>query len=389
MRGLAKGSWNTCSRVMRIGISLLLLVHGGIHLLGFLKPWRLAAVPQLGGRTLVPLSEAGGRALGLLWLLAAVALAAAAAMRLARQEPWWIVAGAGVVLSQALIVFQWHDARAGTVANALILLAVVVAFATSRFRRNVDDEALALLARAPSAAPAVVRPEELERLPPPVQRWLEVSGVVGRERAQTVRLKQRGEMRVRPDGAWMPAQAEQYFSVDPPGFVWRVDVTMMSVLPVAGRDSYAEGKGHMLIKAASLVSVVDAAGDAIDQGTLLRFLGEIVWFPSAALSPCITWEPLDATRAKATMQHGAVTASALFSFDERGRFLGMSAERYFGGGATPALQRWVVSATEWRVIRGIEIPVKGDVTWKLPAGDFNYYRWEITDVEQNRPELFR
>jgi hypothetical protein len=33
------------------------------------------------------------------------------------------------------------------------------------------------------------------------------------------------------------------------------------------------------------------------------------------------------------------------------------------------------------VIRGVEVPVAGNVTWKLPAGDFDYYRWEILDIE--------
>ena len=69
-----------------------------------------------------------------------------------------------------------------------------------------------------------------------MRRWLEVSGTVGRPRATTVRLKQRGELRIGPDKPWMPVAAEQYFSVDPPGFVWSVKARMMGVLPIAGRD---------------------------------------------------------------------------------------------------------------------------------------------------------
>ena len=72
-----------------------------------------------------------------------------------------------------------------------------------------------------------------------------------------------------------------------PEFIWRVRVQMMHVLPVAGRDSYVDGRGRMLIKLGSVVPVVDAADEKIDQGALLRFLGEIVWFPAAALSPYI------------------------------------------------------------------------------------------------------
>ena len=56
----------------------LLLVHGLIHLPGFLKPWKLADISQLSGGAIVPLSEGAFRAVGVLWLIAAVALVSAA-----------------------------------------------------------------------------------------------------------------------------------------------------------------------------------------------------------------------------------------------------------------------------------------------------------------------
>jgi hypothetical protein len=33
---------------------------------------------------------------------------------------------------------------------------------------------------------------------------------------------------------------------------------------------------------------------------------------------------------------------------------------------------------------GILIPVEGSVIWKLASGDFDYYRWEITQLEINK-----
>jgi hypothetical protein len=270
-----------------------------------------------------------------------------------------------------------------------LLLAVaavwaVIAAATRQFQQRIDGEARALLAAAGGSA-AVVEARELEKLPPPVRRWLEASGTVGRPRATTVRLEQRGEMRTAPDKPWMPVTAEQYFSIDPPGFVWSVNARMMGVLPIAGRDRYADGHGHMLIKLASLFTVADGVGPEIDQGTVLRYLGEIIWFPSAALSDYIAWEAIDERSARATMRHAGVTASAVFAFDERGRFASLTADRYMSSEGGPRLERWVIPVTEWRTIRGIEMPVRGNAVWKLASGDFDYYRWEIVDVEVNRP----
>jgi uncharacterized protein DUF6544 len=270
----------------------------------------------------------------------------------------------------------------------LALAVALAAAAKSRFQRRIDDEARALLSGARGARAGVVEARDLDGLPVPVRRWLEVSGTVGRARAATVRLRQRGEMRTAPGGPWMPVSAEQYFSVDPPGFVWSVNARMMRVLPIAGRDRLVGGHGDMLIKLASLVTVADGRGPEIDQGAMLRYLGEIVWFPSAALSDAITWEPIDARSARATMRTGGAAVSAVFAFDERGRFSSLTADRYMSGRGGATLQTWVIPATAWRSVRGIEMPVRGDAVWKLAGGDFDYYRWEILDVEVNQPALY-
>jgi len=365
---------------MRIALTILLAFHGTIHLLGFVGWSRLAAVPGLSGRTLVSLSASGQRAYALVWLVATLVLLAAAALCAGRHAWWWATALLGVLLSQCLIVLAWDDARFGTIVNVLVLVPALVGLAHAHFTRRTDAEIRVLLARSSPPSTTSVSQSELQNLPAPVRRWLESSGVVGHERLRTVRLRQRGELRTSPSDAWMPARADQYFSVDPPAFVWRVDTAMMGVLPLAGRN--------MLVKALSLINVVDSADEKIDHSSLLRFLGETVWFPSAALAPYIVWEPIDEMTARATMRQGGLDASAVFTFSDQGRVLGLSAERYLGGGASAKLTPWFVSCSEWRTFQGIEIPNRGQVSWTLASGDFTYYRWEILDVEFNRSELY-
>jgi hypothetical protein len=271
-------------------------------------------------------------------------------------------------------------------ALAVVATAIaLVAGATRRFHRANDDEARALLADARGSTDRLVEPRDLEKLPPSVRRWLEVSGTVGHARAVTVRLKQRGELRTAPDKPWMPVAAEQVFSVDPPGFVWTVNARMMGVLPIAGRDHYVAGQGRMLIKVASLFPVADGTGPEIDQGAMLRYLGEIVWFPSAALSDAISWEPIDARSARATMRFAGRSVSAVFAFDDQGRFASLTGQRYMGAGPDARLETWFIPATAWRKFCGVQVPVRGNAIWKLASGDFDYYRWEILDVQINPP----
>ena len=218
---------------MRYVTAALLLVHGLLHLIGFFKPWKVD----------------GFRGVGVLWLIAAVALTTAALLCLMDRETWWTVAAPAIVLSQALIVLQWGDAWAGTVVNLLLVVAVASGAGTQQFHADSLKRARALLAKAPVGAPPILGVDEISGLPSPVRRWLEASGAVGRPRARTVRLLQRGGLRTAPDQPYMPASAAQYFLVDEPGFVWTVDVTMMRVIPIVGRDSYVDGLGRMFIKA--------------------------------------------------------------------------------------------------------------------------------------------
>lgn len=374
-------------RRMRVALTVLLLVHGGIHLLGFVKAWGLAAVPQLTGRTVLALSAGATRVVGVLWLAACVLLLGAAAMRVARSPSWWMVAAAGVLLSQALVVLQWHDAKAGTAANVILALAVAMAGATARFEGRAEREARELFARAVAAGSSeTVRPQHLAGLPPPVRRWLDRAGVVGKPLASTVRLRQRGQLHTAPDGPWLPVEAVQYFGVSEPGFVWWMESRMMKVLPVAGRDKYVAGRGEMLVELGGLFDVANERGDKIDQGAMLRYLAEIIWFPSAALRPYVSWEAVDDRSAKATMRHEGREVSAVLTVDAQGRVTEIEARRFFG--ASGALERWGGRCTEWRVVRGVEIPVRGKVIWFLQAGDFEFFDWEITDAESDPATLY-
>jgi hypothetical protein len=270
----------------------------------------------------------------------------------------------------------------------IIVVLAVLATAHERFVHRVEGEARELLLAASRPRGKPVDRADLEQLPAPVRRWLETSGVIGRPRTTTVRLRQRGAMRIKADGAWMPFRAEQYFSVDPPGFVWRVDAAMMRVVPIAGRDKYVDGHGQMLIKPGALVTVVDARDAKIDQGALLRYLGETIWFPSAALAAGISWDPIDASHAKATLRDGGLTVSAVFTFDGQGRVVRFDATRYMGAGADAELTPWFATCSAWRTFEGVEVPTKGEVGWQLAGGPFIYFRWEIVDLQRDRTDLY-
>ena len=368
--------------MIRIIFSFIIFLHGLIHLSGFVKEWKLIQVKQLTGETLISLSGGLSETVGILWLTACLLFILSGVAYLLGKGWWWMVAVIAIVISQILIIIYWKDAKFGTIANFIILIACVLSYGSWSFDRMVKDELKSFLSKK-EVEKRIVTSEMIDELPPVVQKWLKRSNIVGKEIIQLAYLNQKGKMKTKPDGSWMSVDAEQYITASPPGFLWIADVKS-SLLHLSGRDKYEEGRGHMLIKLFSLIPVVDAKGKEIDQGALLRYLGEIVWAPSAALSDYITWEEIDSTTARATMSYGGITASGIFKFDENGDFVSFEADRYYYRKEGSTLERWVITAKKnYKEFGGIRVPVTLSVAWKFETGDFTWYKLEIREINYN------
>jgi hypothetical protein len=85
---------------------------------------------------------------------------------------------------------------------------------------------------------------------------------------------------------------------------------------------------------------------------------------------------------------GTNIGTAVFTFDAGGRPVRFDADRPLGGGPNAMMTPWFGTSSAWRTFEGIEVPTRGEVGWQLPTGTFVYYRWEISDVEYNRLDLF-
>ncbi|MBN1369819.1 MAG: hypothetical protein JW954_06245, partial [Dehalococcoidaceae bacterium] len=123
-------------------------------------------------------------------------------------------------------------------------------------------------------------------------------------------------------------------------------------------------------------------------GCLVRYLNEMMWFPSSYLNEYISWEAVNANSARAIMTYNGISASAMLYFNDEGRMLNFTAERYFTGNNGYSLQTWSTPLSEYIEINGMYLPVKGKGVWNLEAGDFTYIRLELIRIEYNNPELF-
>nr|WP_294907265.1 hypothetical protein [uncultured Lacibacter sp.] len=102
---------------MKYILSLLLLTHGLIHLMGFANAFALGNVPAITKQISKPT--------GVIWLLTTILFLAALVFYLLHKNYWNIIALAAVLLSQTLIFVYWTDAKMGTIANVMILFIII------------------------------------------------------------------------------------------------------------------------------------------------------------------------------------------------------------------------------------------------------------------------
>jgi hypothetical protein len=361
---------------MRNIFLIIIFLHASIHLLGFLKAFEITYLPQFSG----DISKLSG-----MFCLLVTVLFFISGIGFIKKENWWSwLAIVSALVSFMLIIAVWKDAKFGIIANFIILTAAFVSIMSVAFNKKTEAEVAQILEQNGTIKDTKVSETEILELPEPVQKWLKVSGVVGKEKIQSVWLKQKARMKMKPEQMnWSEAVAEQYFTIREPAFVWKVKMKMLGLISIAGRDKFVNGKGEMMIKLFSLFNLVNEKGLKMDEGTMQRFLGEIVWFPSAALSPYIHWEPIDNYSAKATMDYGGTTGSGTFTFNENGHFIQYSALRFKDNTTDSKRYEWVINANERKEFNGITIPTKMDATWVLDEGNWKWLEIEILDIKYN------
>lgn len=231
----------------------------------------------------------------------------------------------------------------------------------------------------------IVTADMLKHLPEPVQRYLNYTGVVGQPWINTVRIKYTGRFRMAVDKPWMPIKADQVYTTNPPAFRWQAQFKMFGLWLMNGDDTYQHGQGHMFGKVAGLFKVVDFRGEEMNQGTMLRYLNEMTWFPIALLSDYITWQAVDDSSVDVTFTDCGKSVTARLFFGDDGRLINFSAMRYRENKGSFTLDRWDTPMTEWGVLGGLNLPIRGQAVWKLPAGDLPYADLKLTEIEYNGP----
>lgn len=225
---------------------------------------------------------------------------------------------------------------------------------------------------------------DLDPLPPPVQRYLQRVGVVGRPRVHNLRAVWSGRMRRAPESPWFPIQAEQHNFYGPLVRTFFIRGRMLGI-PIVGRDLYAEGQGEMIMRALGLLPVVDQSGEELASSGLVTIFNDMCLLsPSALLDPCVSWEARDDRSARAALTDGKRTVAATLTFDEDGDLADFVTEdRFMEVEGHFTRVPWSTPIGQYRQIGDRRLPTYGKGVWHVEAGEFEYAEFHLQSLEIN------
>lgn len=268
------------------------------------------------------------------------------------------------------------------VGGVIIIFGLINLLNGLQFRRNLKKDINDLLKNTRPYTQNYVTEEEVLQLPEPVQKFLRYSQVIGKKKAENVRIEQKGILQSRKKKKWYPFQAIQYFSTYPPSFIWYAKMQSFKA-----SDRFIKGDSHLLTKTLGFRKPFTIQGTEVDQANLTRFLAEMMWFPTAFVNDYIQWEAIDKTSAQATIRLDELEATGTFYFDQEGKITEFRAKRHYTDlKGNHSLEDWSILVGKYREVRGLTIPAEIKSVWDFEDRQYTYFEGAVTNIRFDEKE---
>lgn len=363
--------------MLRTLFIILLATHGFIHLIGFARAFRLAAIPSLSKDITCPT--------GLLWLAAALLFVLSSVLFAAQRPEWWMTAFPALILSQVLVFSSWKDAKWATAMNIALLVVAVAGMAMWRFERSYLEDVRVRLRRTGSIQPAVITEKDLEQLPAPVRRYLIYSGAAGKPAVKNMKAEFKGRMRGR-HGNWFPFTSAQYNFYDSPTRLFFMKGRMYG-FTVPGYHAYHDNEASMQIRLFGIYPVAAFSGDMLHQAETVTIFNDMCLLaPGSLMDKRIGWQSINDSSVRAVFTNKGVSISAILIFNARDQLVNfISDDRYDVGEMRK--YRFSTPVSEYRAIGGYNLMSRAEAIWHYPEGPFVYGEFQLKDIQYNTGEL--
>jgi hypothetical protein len=332
---------------------VIVVLHGLIHLLGFVAYWPLGEIAELPYKTTLldgrfHLGQTGMRLFSVFWLLAAVGLVGSA-ISLVADRSWWLpLMLAAVLVSLVITVLDSSNAFRGALLSLVMLVPLLLVWG---LRLQPQPFAAIPQSRQPLTAVAL-SPD----LPAPVARYYQA--MMGNEVpvVETAVITGRGTLRFM--GITFPARL-RFTHEAGQGYRHYIEATLFGYPVLKVNERYLDGIGKMELP----VGVIENE-PKVNMAANLGLWGESIWLPSIYITDSrVRWEAINETSALLFVPYETVEESFTVYFNpETGLIKRMEAMRYKDA-TSEEKTLWQLDIQDWDTYQGNLLPSRATVTW--------------------------
>lgn len=361
---------------MRIIFLILVLLHGLIHLLGFVKAFHFQEVKEL----TLPVSKP----MGLVWAAVAFLFLIYGMLHFFRAKYAWVVGLVTVIVSQVLFIYFWKDAKFGTLPNLIILAVTLVSLGSYLMQSEFTNRVKKRFSKNNLLSTELLTENDIHHLPTIVQQYLHYTKSVGQPKIKNFKAEFVGRMRSKPEEDYMNLHSVQYNFYQRPSRYFYMTAKKMGV-PASGLHLYENETATFEVRLLNWFKVVDAKGDKMNQAETVTLLSEMCFIaPATLIGDRITWNALNDTTVEAIFKNGEISVSAVLYFNGKGELINfISNDRYDIDGKKYIQYPWETPVENYRMINGYLLPGKIKLIYKKPDGDFTYGELEFQSVKYN------
>jgi hypothetical protein len=359
--------------MIKILFAILTTVHGLIHIMGFAKAYNYGNITQL--------TKDISKTSGTIWLVTAILFIAVTVMLFLKKDSWWILGLIAVILSQFLIFNNWQDAKFGTIANVIILIAIVLGYGSSSFENTYKHDVSEGLTRTQNLKNTLLTEGDIKPLPTLIRQYIRYTGALDKPKLLRAKVVFEGQMRDKGKD-WFTFRSEQHNFFDEPTRLFFMKAKMFG-MTVPGYHAYKKGVATMQIKLFGLYPIIDAKGKEMNKAETVTLFNDMCLFaPATLIDKRITWEVVDSLSVKATFTNQGNSISAILYFNDIGQLTNfISDDRY--AIADMKQYRFSTPVSGYKNFNGYNIPTYGETIWHYPDGAFCYGKFNLKEIAFN------
>jgi hypothetical protein len=178
-------------------------------------------------------------------------------------------------------------------------------------------------------------------------------------------------------------EAQEFFTTQSPNYLWDARLQTNKFFWVKTIDSYINGKGNMLIKVNSSITITDAWNIEMNKSGLFRYFSEALLFPTSLLpSQNLLWNILDSNKAEIKFKDKNNSIVAKVFFNREGMIEKIATEDKYRSTKKGYMKtHYTIYYSNYKLIKDkFIIPMHYEVEWSLPNGKFRYGKFDVKNI---------